>query len=111
MCEHTHLSLKTYCRYKNIKSSSTYLCIKKYVYFSIHLQKEAQIKYYIIKKKLYLVNTYMLFSVVNECSTNNGGCSQKCVDDVIGFHCDCFTGYKLLDNQTCEGMEVCLYDI
>ncbi|GIY30666.1 low-density lipoprotein receptor [Caerostris darwini] len=44
---------------------------------------------------------------INECNINNGGCSQKCVDDVIGFHCDCFSGYKLLGNQTCEDIDEC----
>nr|XP_042898156.1 very low-density lipoprotein receptor isoform X1 [Parasteatoda tepidariorum]XP_042898157.1 very low-density lipoprotein receptor isoform X2 [Parasteatoda tepidariorum] len=45
--------------------------------------------------------------IVNECHRNNGGCAQKCVDDIIGFHCDCFTGFQLLDNQTCEDVDEC----
>ncbi|XP_055944113.1 low-density lipoprotein receptor-related protein 8-like [Argiope bruennichi] len=44
---------------------------------------------------------------INECNINNGGCSQKCVDDIVGFHCDCFSGYKLSDNQTCEDIDEC----
>ena len=40
---------------------------------------------------------------VDECGTNNGGCSQICVDDPIGFHCQCRTGFKLEGNSTCFG--------
>lgn len=40
---------------------------------------------------------------VNECETNNGGCSQLCFDMPIGFHCGCKSGYKLIDNFTCDG--------
>lgn len=39
----------------------------------------------------------------NECSENNGGCSQKCVDTPAGYYCDCNPGYKLVDNHTCKG--------
>lgn len=41
---------------------------------------------------------------INECNVNNGGCSQKCVDQPVGYYCDCNTGYKLVDNRTCKGV-------
>ena len=46
----------------------------------------------------------MIFSGVDFCATNNGGCSQECVTIVESFFCDCNTGYSLAgDNLTCAG--------
>lgn len=40
---------------------------------------------------------------VNECLINNGGCSQLCVDLPHTFRCACKPGYKLINNNTCDG--------
>ena len=43
---------------------------------------------------------------VNECSTNNGGCDQICVNVDGGFYCECQTGFLLASNQqTCNGKQ------
>ncbi|KAF6216065.1 hypothetical protein GE061_000403 [Apolygus lucorum] len=44
---------------------------------------------------------------VNECDSNNGGCSQLCVDTPTSFHCECKSGYRLVDNFTCDDINEC----
>lgn len=46
---------------------------------------------------------------VNECNTNNGGCSQTCSNTQGGFTCSCNTGYQLAaDGKTCNDVNECL---
>ena len=46
----------------------------------------------------------ILSSDVDECSQDNGGCSQLCVNTLGSHHCACTTGYDLdMDNTTCLG--------
>ncbi|KAI8129275.1 Very low-density lipoprotein receptor [Lucilia cuprina] len=44
---------------------------------------------------------------INECSINNGGCMHKCIDQPIGFKCECETGYKLINNKSCVDIDEC----
>lgn len=44
----------------------------------------------------------------NECAKDNGGCSDICRDDPVGFHCECRPGFKLMeDNKTCDDIDEC----
>jgi len=46
---------------------------------------------------------------INECSTNNGGCSSNavCTNTVGSFSCTCKTGYNG-NGVTCNGNEIIL---
>ncbi|XP_021565715.1 growth arrest-specific protein 6-like, partial [Carlito syrichta] len=40
---------------------------------------------------------------VNECSQQNGGCSQICYNRPGSFHCACYSGFELSpDSRTCQ---------
>ncbi|XP_062126111.1 low-density lipoprotein receptor-like isoform X5 [Drosophila sulfurigaster albostrigata] len=45
---------------------------------------------------------------INECATKNGNCMHRCVDQQIGYHCECRSGYKLAaDGHTCVDINEC----
>lgn len=44
----------------------------------------------------------------DECRVNNGGCSHYCVDQPMGFHCDCPDNMRLVEDTHCEEVDACL---
>ncbi|XP_030373632.1 low-density lipoprotein receptor-like isoform X7 [Scaptodrosophila lebanonensis] len=45
---------------------------------------------------------------INECSTKNGGCMHRCVDQPVGYRCECKNGYRLAaDSHTCVDVNEC----
>ena len=48
----------------------------------------------------------LLFTDVDECSVDNGGCNETCNNSIGSFSCGCnFTGYEVVENsQPCESM-------
>ena len=52
----------------------------------------------------YLLQPTLLYSDVNECSDDNGGCSDTCTNMDGAFECGCPTGYVLAaDFRNCMG--------
>ena len=46
-----------------------------------------------------------LFTDINECATNNAGCSQVCLNTEGSYCCNNYPGYDLgPNNHTCIGM-------
>lgn len=47
---------------------------------------------------------------VDECaSPETNQCEHRCINTLIGFHCECNTGYKLMrDGKACEDIDECL---
>ena len=44
----------------------------------------------------------------DECSVGNGGCEQKCVNQVPGYECQCDSGFSLdSDNMSCVANAEC----
>lgn len=44
---------------------------------------------------------------INECSSNNGGCSQLCINTVGSYYCNCISGFTLSSNyHTCIGESI-----
>ena len=47
---------------------------------------------------------FVSLSDIDECSVENGGCSQVCVNKPGSFECRCMKGYQLQDDKMmCEG--------
>ena len=40
---------------------------------------------------------------INECLTENGGCSHLCYNNIGSFSCSCHEGYNLMDKLFCQG--------
>ena len=55
-----------------------------------------------------LSRIYKSYLDYNECLINNGNCSQICVNEIPGFHCECESGHILHpDGITCIGNAEC----
>ena len=55
-----------------------------------------------------LSRIYKSYLDYNECLLNNGNCSQTCVNEIPGFHCECESDHVLHpDRITCIGNAEC----
>ena len=56
----------------------------------------------------YLINVIVQYSDINECQTDNGGCTQTCDNTDGSYQCSCRDGYELTsDDHNCAGMGYC----
>ena len=54
-----------------------------------------------------VVITHFEISDINECSSNNGNCSQLCANTNGSYVCSCASGYQLgSNNRSCNGMHL-----
>ena len=46
-----------------------------------------------------------IFLDIDQCSVNNGGCEQTCINLLPGFVCSCYNGFILnSDGISCSGI-------
>ena len=43
-----------------------------------------------------------LFTDVDDCGLKIDDCDQLCVNDLVSYHCECYTGYSR-ENTSCVG--------
>lgn len=54
-------------------------------------------------------STRRSFADIDECATDNGGCSDACVNVASSYQCICPGGYAIgPDGKTCEDIDECL---
>ena len=56
---------------------------------------------YYVRKSMHCI---LVYTDINECVNNNGGCSDGCNNTEGSYYCTCSSGYELSgDNVTCIG--------
>ncbi len=57
-----------------------------------------------LKTTTKLNHVFYMYTDVNECNSDNGGCAQTCENTMGSFVCSCGAGFQLAsDNLDCEG--------
>ena len=52
----------------------------------------------------FLTCSFLTTTDINECNTNNGGCTQNCHNTGGSYNCSCNNGYYLAGNgKNCNG--------
>ncbi|XP_022824604.1 collagen and calcium-binding EGF domain-containing protein 1-like isoform X2 [Spodoptera litura] len=101
-CCDTHVFIAGRCIPKSVDPCSLQLCEQACevrddrVWCTCHQGFHFDADHYRRKTQPYCVD-------VDECSTNNGGCEQRCVNDPGGYHCECAPPMVLSsDGKKCE---------
>ena len=45
-----------------------------------------------------IVVIIIIFTDINECDSDNGGCNHTCHNEIGSFHCECYDGYLLAED-------------
>ena len=78
-----------------VKMDTTYMKMEKLV-----LVIDFEINFFLFINS----NSGFLHADINECATNNGRCSQLCLNTEGSYICDCYPGYEFgSNNHTCSG--------
>uniref|UniRef100_A0A452GLF7 Uncharacterized protein n=1 Tax=Gopherus agassizii TaxID=38772 RepID=A0A452GLF7_9SAUR len=48
---------------------------------------------------------------IDECSVQNGGCNQVCLNNPGSYRCSCYSGYALKNDKICEDIDECTVSI
>ena len=89
MCTNTNGSFICSCQSGYLLDANSHSCNGKFD-LSVHVEI------------IHLPNA--LHADINECNTNNGGCSQMCVNTNESFMCSCLSGFVMdANNQSCTG--------
>ena len=52
-----------------------------------------------------------MFSDIDECMDQNGGCGHNCSNTVGSYRCSCLSGYTLnTTDNSCKGKQNCVLD-
>ncbi|KAL4717109.1 hypothetical protein ACJJTC_016996 [Scirpophaga incertulas] len=102
-CCDTHVFVAGRCIPKNVDPCSLRLCEQacsvrgESIWCSCHPGFRFHDLSYRRKQQPYCID-------VDECADNNGGCEQRCVNDIGGFHCECSHPFTLSprDGKSCE---------
>lgn len=74
---------------------------------ALHVNATVDIRIYRASAQVFKLSFIVYFHNycvdINECLTNNGGCSQVCNNTQGSYFCTCRSGYRLNGQYSCQG--------
>ena len=89
---------------KCLQHLASFPCFKHREFiFSMILHHEMSTRYEILQQYL----NWLLFPDIDECETQNGGCTHQCINTPGSHYCKCREGTTMdVDNKTCHGKTI-----